>query len=332
MAKRLRWGVVGTMDEPAPLILAWVAHHLGLGAAEVHVYLDRPNPAAQEALARVPDCFVTLCDAAYWAASTRQERPLRHTARQKHNSTAVYQTRPLDWLLHCDADEFLDLSRGFARELAGSDARALRLRNVERVRRGEAGDIFAGSFRGVMQAEDLTRAVYGRWAGFLDAGMAGYHDGKDIVRCGEDLTMGVHFPIEAGTGARHRDPYAELRTARLLHFDGLTPLHIALKLLKRATEPKYQVPRNFGRQRERQFRFARTHAGKPKQLRKMIEGVFGLVDGQAAALGASHLELRFDPRGAMQALGVQADLSVAAFDAELRAREADLIAETGLAL
>lgn len=332
MAETLRWGVVGTMDEPAPLILAWVAHHLRLGAAEVHVFLDRPNPAAQAALAPVKNCFVTLCDTAYWQHSTRKERPLRHTARQKYNSTSVYQSRRLDWLLHCDADEFLDLSRSFTRELAQTEARALRLRNVERVRRGAANDIFAGSFRGVMASAPATDKIYGRWAGFLDAGMAGYHDGKDIVRGGEAFTMGVHFPIEAETGARHSDPYTELRSARLLHFDGLTPLHIALKLLKRATEPKYQEPRKFGAQRERQFRFARTHAGKPKQLLQMIDGVFGLNDAQAAALGASHLELRFDPRPALAALGLEADLTQAAFDAELRQREGALIAETGLTL
>ena len=60
--------------------------------------------------------------------------------------------------------------------------------------------------------------------------------------------------------------------------------------------------------------------------------MFGLNDAQAAALGASHLELRFDPRPALAALGLEADLTQAAFDAELRQREGALIAETGLTL
>ena len=51
-----------------------------------------------------------------------------------------------------------------------------------------------------------------------------------------------------------------------------------------------------------------------------------------AELAASHPDLRFDPRPAMAALGLEADLSGAAFDAELRAREAALIAKAGLAL
>jgi len=103
----LRWGVAGTMDEPAPLILAWVAHHLSLGAAEAHVYLDRPNPEVTEALAGIEGAFVTVCDASHWANSTRGTRPKRVNARQMLNATEVYTTRPLDWLLHCDADEFL---------------------------------------------------------------------------------------------------------------------------------------------------------------------------------------------------------------------------------
>ncbi len=331
MGDKLRWGVVGTMDEPAPLILAWVAHHLGAGAAEVHVFLDRPNPAAQAALAGVAGCHVTLCDGAYWAASARGERPLRHTARQKYNATWVYRTRPLDWLLQADADEFLDITGDIAAELAASGARTLRLRNLERVRRGPADDIFAGSFRGLMGDAVLAEQVYGRWAGFLDAGMAGYHDGKDITRTGQDFTMGVHFPIDAGTGQRHGDPYRELTTARLLHFDGLTPLHIVLKLLKRVNEPKYREPRPFGVQRMKQMRFARSHVVKPKQMMQMVDGAFGLDNAQAKALGRTHLDRHFDPRAALTALGLRADLSVAAFDAELRRREAALIEATGLA-
>lgn len=332
MNETVRWGVVGTMDEPAPLILAWVAHHLSLGAAEAHVFLDRPNPEAQTALAGVPGCFVTLCDDAYWAVSARAERPLRHTARQKYNATWVYRNRPLDWVFQCDADEYLVLTGDFEAELAASPARTLRIWNMERVRRGPADSIFAGTFRGKLEDTARVEAIHGRWAPFLAQGMAGYQDGKDIVRTGGPFTMGVHFPIHAETGAQHVDPLTELGSARLLHFDGLTPLHIVLKLLKRAREPVYQEPRKFGDQRVKQFRFAAHHVAKPRQLEQMVDGVFGLTDAQAGALGAAHLDEGFDPGPALQAAGLRADLSVGAFDADLRMREADLIAATGLEL
>lgn len=330
MKRLVRWGVVGTMDEPAPLILSWVAHHLAIGASEVHVFLDRANPDAQTALADVANCHVTLCDARYWEESSRAERPIRHTARQKYNATQVYKTRPLDWVMQCDADEFLDLTGGFEQELLESRARTIRLRNVERVRRGPSDDIFHGTFRGIEENTGLTDQVYGRWAAFLDAGMAGYHDGKDIVRSGENFTMGVHFPIDATTMERHHEPYVEMRNARILHFDGLTPLHIVLKLLKRANEPKYKVPRKHGTQREKQFRYAGNHTDKPKQMMKMVESVYGLDKDQADQIGGSHLEISFNPRTALADVGITADLSVANFDKELRNREADLIELTGL--
>lgn len=330
MAKPLKWGVVGTMDEPAPLILSWVAHHLSIGAAEAHVFLDRPNTEVTEKLRNVPGAFVTVCDEAYWTNSTRGERPKRHTGRQKHNATLVYNTRKLDWLLHCDADEFLLLDQGFVTELANSNARTLRLKNWERVRTGSNPMIYSGAFRGVNFNVDLLETVYGRWSEFLDAGMAGYHDGKDIVRMGENFTMGVHFPIDMDTNERHKDKTVNVENAKLLHFDGLTPLHILLKLMKRASEPKYQSPRKFGIQRDRQIRFARHHLKKPKQMRKMVDEVFGVTEAQSLALGESFMEIEFDPRTALQQIGLSEDLSVQTFDAELREREADLIAATGL--
>ncbi|MEL7116920.1 MAG: glycosyltransferase family 2 protein [Pseudomonadota bacterium] len=330
MANTPRWAAVGTMDEPAQLILSWAAHHLSLGAAEVHIYLDRENPDVEDALRDVPNAFVTLCDDAYWAASERRARPIRHTARQKHNATQVYRTRDVDWVMHCDADEFLDLSDTFLAELAESPARVLRLWNIERVRMHQSSDIFAGAFRGPTADRLTTDRIYGRWADFLEQGMAGYKDGKDIVRVGEPFTMGVHFPINAETNARHTDPMVELSSARILHFDGLTPLHNVLKLLKRASEPKYQIPRKFGPQRERQFRFAKNHVAKPVQMRKMLDGVFGMTNIQGQRLGEVFTATAFDPEPALKALGLDVDLSVESFDRVLRDRERALIAKFGL--
>jgi len=325
------WAVVGTMDEPAPLIMSWVAHHLHVGASEVHVYLDRPNPVVEEAFQHIDKAFVTLCDHDYWAASHRRARPIRHTARQKHNATRVYQTRNVDWVLHCDADEFLHITGDFQAELQNTSHRTLRLKNIERVRLEKNETLFNGGFRGHLENRSIADNIYGRWADFLEGGMAGYKDGKDIVKSGEDFLMGVHFPIDANTNARHTDPYAELNSANLLHFDGLTPLHCVIKLLKRATEPKYQIPRKFGAQRERQFRYAKNHVSKPDQLQKMLDGVFGVSSNQVSQLGPFFHTIGFDPTPALAALNLDVDTSVQTFDQELRRREAALIEETGLA-
>ena len=152
------------------------------------------------------------------------------------------------------------------------------------------------------------------------------------MRTGENLKMGIHFPADLATEEPNADVDLGAQNARLLHFDGLTPLHIALKLLKRANEPVYKPPRIFGVQREKQLRFTRNHADRPRQMAKMLEGVFGLTDEQAAALGEAHVDIAFDPSPALAALGLQADLSVERFDAELRVREAALIEKSGLVL
>ena len=329
----LRWGVVGTMDEPAPLILAWVAHHLSIGAAEAHVYLDRPNDEVTQALAGIEGVFVTTCDDAHWAQSARGRKPKRVTGRQMVNADEVYRTRPLDWLLHCDADEFFWPKGDFLADLKAAEARNLRLRNVERVHRGAAESIFSGTFRGWQSDPDLSVEVYGRWAPFLRTGFSGYRAGKDIVRTGEDLKMGIHFPTDLATGKLCSAKPVRLFSALLLHFDGLTPLHSALKLLNRAFDPAYQAKtHNLGVQRDRQLRFARNHATKPRQFQQMLEGVFALTDAQAAALGKTHFDIAFDPSPALAALGIKADLSVERFDAELRKRAAELIETSGLAL
>lgn len=330
MADDLRWGVVGTMDEPAPLVLAWAAHYLSLGAAEVHIFLDRPVPEVTRQLARLPQCFVTVCDEAYWAASSRGKRPKRHTGRQKFNATSVYRRGGLDWLLHCDADEFLYPVGPFLEELHESRARSIRIPNVERVRRGAEETLFEGTFRLRCEEEERLAEAYGSWASYLKGGFSGYMQGKDIVRGGQALEMGIHFPIDMATGKACGQPQQTSEAAVLLHFDGLTPLHVLTKLLKRAHEPNYKTPRQHGDQRVLQFTYAKRNAGRPGQLWRLLDNVFSLDTSRARALGPYHLSLGFDPAPALAAHGLSADLSAAAFDTELRQREAELHARAGL--
>ncbi len=332
------WAVVATVDEPSALIAAFVAHHLAAGAAEVHVFLDRENPEALALLADVPGCFVTLCDEAYWAASTRGAKPPRHTARQKYNSTATYQKTSADWLLHCDADEFVRDGAALAAELAAAapELGYLRLPNLERVHLlgQEPAHIFEGAFRGALpEFADQGFEIYGRFAKFLNEGVSGHLAGKGIVRTGRPYLMGVHFPRMAESEERII-PY-EIARAEILHFDGLTPLHFALKLLRRAYEPVYSgPPRPHGEFRKAQFRFMKNNADRPREVLRLAEGVQGISPDQAEALRAQNAldERPFDPRAAVRAFFPSLDLSLQAFDTVLKTRDADLIAQAGLVL
>ena len=64
---RPSWAVVATVDEPAPLIIAFVAHTLSLGPKALHLFLDRPNPEAEAALRGLPNLHLVVCDAGHWA-------------------------------------------------------------------------------------------------------------------------------------------------------------------------------------------------------------------------------------------------------------------------
>lgn len=329
------WAVVATVDEPAPLLAAFAAHHLELGAAAVHLFLDAPNPEAEALLAGVPRLTVTLCDAGWWRASRRGSRPQRHTARQKSNAAHVYRQAETDWLLHCDADEFVWPLADLAAELrlAGDRFGYLNLQVAERVWTGAADDIFAGSFRTPLP-DFAARgpAIYGSVAEYLKDGVSGHSTGKGIVRTGRDYEMGVHHPVPGAAAV----PMRAANAARLLHFDGLTPLHFALKLLRRATESYGGPPRPHGAHRILQFTRMAAAARDAPAWQALAAAVQGLTPAQAAALEAAGglLEARPDIAGAIarHLPGRAVDLSRDAFDAALRQREAALIAATDLAV
>ena len=322
-----KWAVVATVDEPAALIISFVAHYLALGAAEVHLYLDRPNPVAVAALAGLPRLHLTVCDADYWARVGW--RPLLHVGRQSHNANAVYAATGADWLLHCDCDEFIRDGAGLRADLAAmpDDAAYLRLQMAERVQalgQPEAG-LFDGLFRLPVEMFDLIGAgIYGADARFLKDGITGHRIGKAVVRTGLGLRIGLHAP--EGKPA-HMDSAA----GRMLHFDGLTRLHYMLKLLRRASEPVTAGKPRHGRPRLAQIGAVQQLAGDVAACRALVDRLKTVTPNQVRVLGGmGYLDLRrFDPTAALALHGLAPDLSTAACDAELRARDASFIAERG---
>ena len=54
------WAVVATVDEPAPLVAAFVAHHLNEGAREVHLFLDKPDPETVALIRDMKGCKLKM--------------------------------------------------------------------------------------------------------------------------------------------------------------------------------------------------------------------------------------------------------------------------------
>lgn len=310
------WSIVATVDEPAPLVVAFVLHHLEAGADRVDLFLDAPNPEVTEALSGIAEARVTLCDDAYWAASARSRKPKLHPGRQIANANLAYGRAQTDWLLHIDCDEFVRDGRVLVEELAqtGSSRSFLRLAMAERAYTGpQTEDLFEGVFR--FPLDDFAKvgpAIYGDLVPLLKDGITGHKAGKGLLRTGLGVKMGIHSP-------EVRQPQRTAKAARLLHFDGLTRLHYVIKLLRRAHEPAVKTPPRHGPPRIAQFERLEALTKDPDAAARLVTGLKEVSADQLAELRSLNAvdERSFTPLGHNP---LAAGLTVSAMDRALRDR------------
>ncbi len=320
------WAVVATVDEPAPLVAAFVTHHLNEGAQAVHVFLDRPDPETEQVLRPIKGCLLTICDAAHWQGRGGGRRPRRHPMRQIANANIAYADCTADWLVHCDADEFIRDGRAMAQELAEAppDCLHLRLRVAERAVLAGAGqqELFDGVFRMPRRAEPwMLEPIYGASLAFLSSGLTGHVSGKAVMRCQKGLRLSIHEP-------EGRIPARPLKSTRLLHFDGPTALALQIKLLLRAFEPPRPGKSRHPSGRQAQIAQIREYVPDPQLRARFVAGLRSLTPEQAEMLDLFGLidTKPFQPNLA----GLPLDLSVEGFDARLRRRNAGFLAEHGI--
>ena len=319
------WAVVATVDEPAPLVTAFVAHHLNEGAQAVHLYLDKNDRATVKSLRDMPGCILTRCNNHHWRAHNGGRHPYLHTRRQILNANVAYQTCRADWLIHCDADEFIRSGAALAADLAElpADCDHARLAVAERVMPPNTpqNGLFDGLFRlPVKGADDLLAEIYQSLAVFLENGLTGHPSGKAAVRTGRDLKIGIHQP-------RPIVPSVPLARTHLLHFDGLTAFHYLVKLLRRAHEkPLPGAPRHSAGRMAQIVRI-KDIAHDPAAFRALADGLKSLTPDQLARLAALDL---IDLTAFQPNLGtLTPDLSVGHFDDTLRTKLAAYFTEIG---
>lgn len=217
----MSWGIAAMISEPDPLVLAWAAHNIELGASELLVYLDGNHPEVERHLSSLPQITLTRIDPPHWPFP--DPRPPALGPRQRLLLKDACARTTVDWLFHTDADEFLALPDISARlEAMPPEVDFVYAQMAERmhITAPDPNDIFDGVFRKITPKgleEDIAR-IDGPAAPYLEEGVAGYPSGKSIVRMGREITMMVHMPANAGRLKR-----ADLPGAPLLHFDGLTP-------------------------------------------------------------------------------------------------------------
>lgn len=319
---KISWGIVATVAEPAPLVQSFVAHHLHMGAAEVHIFLDDPDDPVADMLRAVSRCIVTRCDRDWWVRCGISRRPGLHTRRQHVNATAANAMSGADFLLHCDADEFLRPDSDIAGDLFQlPESRPwLKIPNLER------------GFLAGQPIETIFDGVFKRFAGrdgdnagkandLATFGFTGHAAGKAMTRCGQGLKIGIHAPRIGKIRDRNIPPHRIAKKSELVHFDGLTPLHWAAKLLRYAAQGPEQMGKLVGEKRTRQvIEVLRCIDDRPR-LRRLYDQMNALAPHEIAAMEASNLVVQ-DPIDMHPALETffpdkAVDISATAFDASL---------------
>lgn len=219
------WGICTTVKAPALQVMAFVAHHLELGATRIWVHFDDPDDPAFDALAGIDGVTAIRCDEAYWARTCKR-RPDAHQNRQARNMQRVYHEAALPWLTHIDVDEYL-VGDTPVSEVLGSLAAD---RSLMRVAPFEAlhdpsleDDIFtARHFRAVVRGGDpARRKVFGRYAPLLPKGALSHSQGKCFFRTGvAGLEPRLHG---AFMGKERMDSGAFHPALALLHFHAQDP-------------------------------------------------------------------------------------------------------------
>lgn len=218
--KAPRWGVVATVKAPVRDILRFAAHHIDAGADLVHIYLDAPNPEAFGALSDHPKCRVTVCDDAYWTATTGQ-RPAMVEPRQSANASHAYRRQTgLDWIAHLDVDEFLVSARPVAATLAAQpDAiDVLRVRPMEAL--AVAEDTLPQAFKdyvpnGPARIPTIAQ-LYPTYGAYVHGGFLSHVAGKVFVRTGLDqVKIRIHNAFQKGEVFQREAESSNLRLAHL---------------------------------------------------------------------------------------------------------------------
>lgn len=314
------WGVVATAAEPAPLLVAFAAHHLDRGARRVHLYLDRPNPAFRAMVGADARIVVTDATRGFFHDELGRGRPKTITRRQIALANHALAVTDADWLIHLDADEFLGHGDPAA-ELATLPAEILGLHipNGERVYVEAASDasILDGPIAlPIPNRRALERLRGAEVARFSATGLLAHALGKSALRARQGPIAGIHWP------RTEKAQRAAAQSLRISHFDGLTRLHWALKIRRHIANGVLDVPvYGTGALRHVLLAHVRDHTGS-------LDEVLALHDRLRLLPRPIARRLRrrgwlsgsgVDAGGAIarQFPGLETDLSPDAFDAQL---------------
>lgn len=319
----MRWGIVMTVNEPVALVECNVRWHLSVGARAVFVHLDDPEDTGATRLSDIPGCVVQRSHADYWKARRpKQGRPASQMRRQTINANHTQNQCDLDWLFHIDADEFIWHDGDFLAELAAHNDPLVEL-NLPVLERlfpdGPQATLFEGPFRVTSDLEEaMAEQAFGPFAAFMKRGQYSHGAGKSGVRVRAGLRLGVHNATRTGSEGRQRRAAKRISTtARLLHFDGVTPLHWVVKCLRYLQTPVDVQSAILQPHRAAQMEWMSNRCTDIGSVHAAHRTLFTATRERQRQLQKFGLlrDIPFDPE---QVLGARCpDLSVSAFDADV---------------
>jgi hypothetical protein len=272
-----------------------------------------------------------------------------HPARQMANARHAYQALQFDWLLMCDADEYVLPKQDLGSLLAAQPETIdfVRIRVAEKVLPSDLipQTVFQGTFRlPKVKGKAFAAEIYGEEvAPLLERVVAGHDIGKSIVRRGGDFALNLHVvlpqPPRPGDTAPPREPVGKwLPDVYLAHFDALTPFHYLVKLLgkyvaKRTMERAGKKPGPRHPSRELQIELAASACTDPNPVSK-TEILHRLTPESTAALQKYHLlvdlDLAPDQIARKHFPDTALDFTPEAFDRALRIKHAATLDAMGI--
>lgn len=225
-------------NENDTILHKFLAHYLRLGAEEVALFLDRAEAEGPVSL----DAFgedqrkrirVTYCDEAYWSNLGRQ-RPDVLEVRQRTIFTEYFRRCAQDWVLACDADEYLISPESLSGLLdrLPDDVDSVTFFTIEAVWAPQQ-DInqpfqntwFRVPFQTTKKWQHDRKKIYGPVRYLMSArGLVGHHVGKSMTRTGSSADeIALHWANANGecisvSSRRFGDPFTSVCVA---HFDAI---------------------------------------------------------------------------------------------------------------
>ena len=238
------WGICTTVLAPVEQVLAFVAHHRGLGASRIWLFFDDPYDPAFEAVQGITGVTATRCDSAYWSGISKT-RPDPHQTRQSRNMRRVYDLANQPWVAHLDVDEFLHPVRPIAQILdeVPEDQILLRVAPWEALHGpGLPDDIStAQHFRAALKGDALAEVrdhAFGPYAPMLQDGVLSHAAGKCFFQRGfAGLRPRLHGAFLGGERVKGGLFHQQIA---LLHFHANDPENWKRRLQFRLTKGAYQ--------------------------------------------------------------------------------------------